>query len=153
LGRPARRHRGSGAAHLQSDTSWQRPLLRLVKACDRQKVSPKKVADELARLNYEVHQKDKKDNEVHQRDSSVGPRCAVVWAHKGRGQSFFYNGQADDPHGLEIPTVADGIDYGSIFALVAKHVEGSASIEAGLAKIDPNELWRLLHRPPDERLP
>ena len=58
---------GSGYPVLQNDKSWQRPLRRLVRACDRQKASAHVVADYLAGINLKVHKL----------ESTVGPRCFV----------------------------------------------------------------------------
>lgn len=77
----------------------------------------------------------------------------MVWAHNGGGGECFYNGQVGDPHGrLWIPTIANGIDYGSIMALASKQLDGATDVEAAMAQIDANEIWRALHRPPDEKL-
>jgi hypothetical protein len=68
---------GSGGLYLYGNKKWTRPLLHLVGACDRGKVSPYAVADHLARLNNQVR--------LAVADKSVGPRCIVTWQHKKGG--------------------------------------------------------------------
>jgi hypothetical protein len=63
---------GSGLRYLLRDRKWIRPLLRVVKAFDRDQISAYTVADHLAKLNYEVHLKDK----------TVGPNCIIACRHR-----------------------------------------------------------------------
>jgi hypothetical protein len=100
---------GSGANFLLRDKSWIRPLLKLVRACDRQRVSPQAVADHLALINNRVSQ-----GAV---DNSVGPRSIVVWrhrkgsSHKEGGAHRFYNGIESEAEDGPLPTIGGGIDF------------------------------------------
>jgi hypothetical protein len=99
---------GSGALYLMQNKRWMRELLRLVRACDRGKLRHQAVADQLAAINYEVHQ--------NMKDNSVGPRCIVAWRnrkggiHKGGGAQSFYLGAKPDRTGGSLPTIANGMD-------------------------------------------
>ena len=99
---------GSGAAYLLRDKRWIRELLKLVRACDRQRIAPQVVADFLALINNEVSQ--------GTLDNSVGPRSIAVWrhrkgsAHKGGGAHQFYNGVAREGDSGALPTICGGMD-------------------------------------------
>lgn len=105
---------GTGGIYLDSKGQyWRRPLRRLVKAHDQEKVSDHLIADQLARLNYEAHQ------EV--RDGTVGPRCIVVWrrrpdARSGRsgGGHQFYTGTDRDDESNPVPTIVNGGDVAGL---------------------------------------
>jgi hypothetical protein len=96
---------GSGFVTLIGDLGWkrdeQRKLLRLLAAHDRKRISARAVADHFAKLN----------DSVHQLDGSVGPRCVVVWKHRGGGGAFqCYAGTERDGGSFSIPAIANGFD-------------------------------------------
>ncbi len=102
---------GSGRFHLIRDLRhWMRPLLRLVKQCDRQQVDPTQVADFLANLNYDVSCA----------IPSVGPRCIVVWRPKdprrGGGHAA-YTGTNQDYYFDPVPTIEMGTDMQDVIDL------------------------------------
>jgi hypothetical protein len=155
---------GSGALYLNKKSKnwrhWRRSLLRVVRANDRSLVQPLAVADQLARLN----------NEVHLKDQSVGPRCIVAWrhrkggVHKGGGGHQFYTGTTRDGVSSSLPTIANGMDVHALnevmMPLMTKHLSemleaqrsGQAAKEMELDKDKLNaELARLPDKP-DENL-
>jgi hypothetical protein len=106
---------GTGALYLLRDKKWMRSLLRLVRACDRCRVSPYAVADHLANLNNEVHSGVK--------DKSVGPRCIVAWRHrKGGGGHRSYTGTTRDANLPPLPTIATGMDINDLVRVTMPHV-------------------------------
>lgn len=149
---------GTGGIYLaRNRRNWQRALLSLVNAHDRRKVSDHVIADQLARLNYEAHQK--------VRDGSVGPRCIVVWRRRpdtrpdapGGGHQF-YTGVERDTDSPAIPTIVNGLDMQAIGsalvstfqAHIARHGLAQA---AGLFGEDViNQLVAKLPSGPDETL-
>lgn len=98
---------GSGAFYLERDRSWLRPLLRMVKANDPGRVSPNAVADQMAKLNDDVHHA--------VQDGSVGPRCMVVrrWrkggVQDGGGGQQFYSGKIRESSSV-LPSIWNGRD-------------------------------------------
>jgi hypothetical protein len=108
---------GTGGIYLESKgRSWARDVLRLVNAHDRGRVSDYVIADHLAKLNYEAHQK--------VGDGSVGPSCVVIWCRRPNAPSAtgsahqFYRGTERDTDSTPIPSIANGLDVTHIGAIV-----------------------------------
>jgi len=148
---------GTGATYLIGRKDWRRSLLHVIGACDRRQVSPHTVADQLARLNYEVSQGIS--------DESVGPRCVVAWrhsrkgVHKGGGAHQFYTGSDRESNMPSLPSIASGMDIealsGMMLPLVLKAVESTQAGEPP-GDLDLDELdtqLALLPDEPDEDLP
>jgi hypothetical protein len=138
---------GSGLAALEQDQTWIPPLLQILRWHDHRQVPALAVADHLAKLNYEVHLRDK----------TVGPRCIVAWRHKsvrgrqGGGSHQFYSGTArDDASGLSLPLIANGVDLKAIFAFLTAQLLKPAS-----SRMDDTAVQKALDALPkksDERL-
>lgn len=137
---------GTGGIYLAK----HRPLLRLVKANDRGKVSDHVVADHLARLNYEAHQKVPA--------ATVGPRCIVVWRRRPGARSRNWGGGQQCYTGIErdrdlaaVPTIVNGMDVNAIAgALMAPEVGFATE-----SNFNEDELKRLVARlpsRPDDKL-
>lgn len=100
---------GSGSSHLPRGSKWHRQILQLVNAHDRGRVSAHVVADALAALSYDVHQ----------RDCFTGPNCIVAWRyaqhgrHKGGGAQAFYERTSRVKGGTTLPTIGRGRDMGA----------------------------------------
>ena len=100
---------GSGSLHIDR-RDWGRPLLRLLNAHDRKRITALVVADELARLA----------NRVHERDSFTGKRSVVVWRyakhgrHKGGGGIQSYDGTSRTSDGCFLPHIAHGMDLAAL---------------------------------------
>jgi hypothetical protein len=111
---------GSGEVHLKRHLErWARPLLRLLRACDRGLVKPRTVADHLAKINHEVH--------AATADNSVGPRCVVVWRPKPgtthtNGGHQFYTGITADQDTPALPTISQGMDVEAISRIMMPHM-------------------------------
>jgi hypothetical protein len=119
---------GTGGEYLagKKDRSWERDLRSLVKAHDRGRISAHVVADQLAQLNYEAHQK--------VGDGSVGPRCIVVWRrrpdarHPGPGGAQqYYTGVERELGSDPIPTLTNGMDVRSIAGVLQEYIHGQLS--------------------------
>jgi len=147
---------GSGAVKLMEKDrrkKWARDLLHLIRASDRRQVTPLRVADHLAKLNYEVHLK----------DSSVGPRCIVAWRHReeGGGCHQFYNGTLRESSTTMLPTIVNGMELNAIIGAImpdpSKMLKTMlASEPLSLFQIDAQELnAKLAQLPsgPNEELP
>lgn len=99
---------GSGTAYLLRDKRWMRELLKMVRACDRQRIAPHVVADYLAVLNNRAS--------LGTVDNSVGPRSIVVWRHrkggarKGGGAHQFYCGVERESDSGPLPPLGNGMD-------------------------------------------
>ncbi len=142
---------GSGAHYLAAKLdSWGRPLLSLVNAHDRGRVSDLVVADRLASLNYETHQ----------HDATVGPRCIVVWRRRpevgptaGGGGHQFYTGTDRDEHSLPIPIpmITNGIDVqAALGVLMPEMIRALRPLDSEVAvDLDTNEINRRLADLPD----
>jgi hypothetical protein len=123
-GRPQRTPRvglaGSGALFLARDRRWMRELLRLVRACDLRRVSPRVVADHLASVNDLAHR--------NTADGSVGPRCIVAWrhnklgVHKGAGGHQFYDGIVRTGDSSALPTIGNGMDIRALVQAMMPHM-------------------------------
>jgi len=103
---------GSGAIYLDKCKTWYRPLINIVKAYDRGKVSSLAVADHLANINYKVH--------LGIKDKSVGPKCIVAWMNNGfnkikggNGHQFYTNTKRDSCT-TALPTISLGADIRAI---------------------------------------
>lgn len=113
---------GSGAAALIAMGEWRRPILRLIGAYNRKRVSAMTVSDHLARLCYDVYR--------NTADGTVGPRCVVVWrnakgsAYRGGGANAFYTEGQRDQNGPVIPSIANGMDVAAISTIIMKHSWG-----------------------------
>lgn len=94
---------GSGAEILRKDRSWQRGLLRLLAAYERNHINPRRVADSLAELNTKVAAMDR----------FVSQKCIVSWRRDGGG-THFYDGIKREKNSSEIPTVSNGMDVNAI---------------------------------------
>jgi hypothetical protein len=147
---------GSGASYLIKNKRWMRPLLRLLKLHARGTLSPRAVADHLAKLNLDAHQA--------MADQSVGPRCIVAWRHSktsrqgGGGAHLCYSGLDRDHHAISLPTIGNGMDIGAIVKLLWP---STISMTEALKKGEPfsppddaelNDKLRLLPSGPDEKL-
>lgn len=103
---------GSGSAYLERHRHWIRKLLRIVRACDELKVSPRAVADLMADINNEVH--------LNTPGNSVGPRSIVVWRHKSTGKHRdggglqYYHGESPESHCPMLPTIGRGTDWKAV---------------------------------------
>jgi hypothetical protein len=128
---------GSGALHLNRDRRWVRALLRVVRAHERGQVSAHAVADELARVNYEVHNA----------DAMVGPRCVVAWRHRkggrygGGGAHQFYNGTTREPDSGSLPQLSQGRDLQALIGVVLSHF-GPSMLDALRTGEQPKEVDR-----------
>lgn len=108
---------GTGAFYLiKQDKVWRRDLLRMVKACNRGRISPLSVADHLARLNNTVH--------GGVSDQSVGPECIVAWRFRkgdprnGGQQLYSETGRTCS---VMLPTVSGGTDIEAILRALTPH--------------------------------
>lgn len=147
---------GSGAEALKRDRSWRRPLLRLVAAHARGRLSDRRVADELADLSLRVS--------AATADRSVGPRCIVAWRHrkrgllKGGGGHRYYTGSHHDTDAPALPTISRGMDsravghviWTSYMPQVSAMLNGDMSVQVDVA--DVNAALAQLPETPDERL-
>jgi hypothetical protein len=148
---------GTGGLYLvqkaRKDKAWARALLRLGNAHDRGKVSDHLIADHLASLNYEAHQR--------VGDGSVGPRCIVVWRRRpdarrpapGGGQQC-YTGLDRDRDSAAIPTIAGGTDVASIAGRLIEHLQrrykDRGNGRSPLLDLDKDEINRWLANLPSE---
>jgi hypothetical protein len=111
---------GSGGQYLARDKSWQRGLLRMIKAHDRGQVPPHAVADHFARLNHEVHR--------GVSDGSVGPRCVVAWRYKKGGvqkwspSHQFYTGSTREHGSVDLPIIGCGMDVRALLDFLKPRV-------------------------------
>lgn len=150
---------GTGGIYLASrEWRWARDLLSLANAHDRRKISDHVIADRLATLNFEAHRA--------VADSSVGPRCIVVWRRRpdarpgaAGGGHRCYTGTESDRDLTPIPAISNGIDVGSIGAVYMAQMRTRLSdhpFDPGTAlDVDPAEMNRLLASlpsDPDEHL-
>jgi hypothetical protein len=146
---------GSGVGHTsKKDKAWHRALRSLVRDHDVGKVSNEAIADQLAALNYEVHQELAK-----QGDDSVGPQSIVVWRRRrdarqrqmGDGQ-LFYTGTSRDRHMSAIPAIINGNDLVALVGVFTEMVNRQAAdADFGSIKVnlDTDEMNRQLAALPD----
>ena len=142
---------GSGASYLRSDKTWQRDLIRIVRAGDRQAVSALAVADHLANLNFKVHRLAS--------DATVGPNSIVAWRyregglHKGGGGYQFYLDNQRDLGSSAIPTVSRGLDTQALIDVLVTQFLADMNADNPAQDIDAiNERLRNLPDEPDESL-
>lgn len=147
---------GSGADFLLKNKELLRDIFRLIKACDKQRVSPDEVADHFANLNHFVH--------LGTPDGTVGPASIVAWRHKKDGVfkvgggHCSYSGVSRDQDLIMLPTLSVGLDVGAIASTmipyVMRHFEdmkkGEAPKEIDVAEI--NEKLAELPETPDTNL-
>lgn len=141
---------GSGAPVLVADKSWMRPLTRLVRAHDTERVDHMPVAAYLAQLNARV------SGQIS--DRSVGHECIVACRHRdgGGGHWCYANGSLGG--NATPPTILRGTDMKAFCEiLMGPTQELFARMWAG--EVDPkpdekamNEQIALLPRTPDEKL-
>jgi hypothetical protein len=152
---------GSGAGYTsKKGEAWHRALRRLVRDHDLGKVSNDTIADQLAALNYEVHEELAKRG-----DDSVGPRSIVVWRRRrdarkrnmGDGQ-LFYTGTGRDQHMPGIPTIINGNDLMALVGVFTEMVNRQVigvdfdSIEINLDTDEMNRRLASLPDTPDDKL-
>jgi hypothetical protein len=157
---------GSGLTVLHRDlTMWARPLMSLLKAHDRELVSPDTVADRFWELISHAHSETT--------DDSVGPDAIVAWrygpsAGGGRVSGHrFYTEAGRQASGPAIPSIANGMDVralgdrglGEIMRVLGSiEVDpstGRPDLEAVFERIDFDDLnhrTEALPEAPDERL-
>lgn len=146
---------GSGGIHLakhKNKKEWIRGVLRAVNAHDRGRASAIAVADQLAKLNNNVH--------LSEPDGSVGAGCIVAWrnkvggAHKGGGSHNAYVGTTRTDAPL-IPTIGAGRDVSAIISVMMPHIaKMHEAARAGQPAKEPewaDEFARLPDKP-DEHL-
>jgi len=93
---------GSGAIPLDAHRSWMRPLLRMVRAYDDERVWQWAVARHLAQINQRVAKI----------VPTVGQRCIVSWfSNRGGGHEFYDGDEIDNtPGDRRIPQISLGVD-------------------------------------------
>ncbi|WP_144006973.1 hypothetical protein [Pelomonas sp. KK5] len=142
---------GSGASFLQRDVQWLRQLLKLVRACDAQRIEPHIVADFLAALSNRVS--------CGMADKSVGPRSIVVWRHRnggariGGGGHQFYNGIVREPDSGILPMLANGLDIQALVRAAMPFIEPQMSQlreHAPVKEIDRDGMNAALAKLPDQ---
>lgn len=141
---------GSGASPLLRDQRWARELLRLLRAYDRNAVSPEQVADSLAALNYKIH--------LALADGTVGPRCVVVWrnrvgsSHRMGGAHQFYEGRTREQDSPGIPTIGNGRDVHALTSLMLANLMEQMHVKTGeqFAEIDFNTIYKGAEKLPDK---
>lgn len=150
---------GTGALYLPNNKRWIRKLLQLVRANDQRKISPHLVADQLARLNAEVHLA-----AAAKGDESVGHRCIVAWrfseegVHGGGGGHQFYSGTERDSSSGFMPSISRGQDVSAfVSVLMPSMMKQLKATRAGdpTPELDVDELKAALARlptKPDEEL-
>jgi hypothetical protein len=142
---------GTGGVFLYKNNHWVRNLLDLVNANDHRRVSANIVADQLAKLNYEVH--------LGINDKTVGPSCIVAWRHrkdgihKGGGGHQFYTGTIRDETTSHLPTIVNGMDIQPIAEItmnLATKVFETMKADKPPEEINLEELDEKLARLPNE---
>lgn len=146
---------GTGGVYLErkSDKSWRRSLQRLIKANDRGRIPDLDVADALAEINMECHEK--------VADGSVGPRCLVVWRRRpdvvpslpGSAHQFYTNLERD-PSNPAIPNIGNGLDLRALSQIVMEdmtdRLDGRSFEEVIDIPIDTERLNQRLAELPSE---
>ncbi|WP_162918246.1 hypothetical protein [Taklimakanibacter deserti] len=146
---------GSGMPYILRSGPWRRPLLRLVRSYDKGKVHARTVADQLAKLNDEVHNGTP--------DGTVGPRCVVVWRNRvdgiyqgGGGHQFFISGKREREK-PPLPSISCGMDVEAVFNALLPHMKEhlSAALKGKPTAVDEAQIHADLAKlpdKPDERL-
>lgn len=142
---------GSGAPYLMRETSWQRPLLRLIRAYEQRRVSAQAVAQVLADLNQRVS--------LQVTDGTVGPNSIVCWINRVRSKDvpdeghLMFSGSARERDLPSIPSIGRGQDWHALFSVLASRLlahmnngHDPTAFEWPTAEIDA------LPTTPDERL-
>lgn len=131
---------GSGAMFLRRNLRWKRPLLSLVSANDRGRISPIVLADHIASICYDSH--------LGTADSTVGHRCIVAWRyrrhgyHRGGGGHRCYTDGVRERNVPPLPSVANGIDVGAFSRGEMEYVHGMVAKNHGeFASFDMADLW------------
>ncbi|KQR26127.1 hypothetical protein [Microbacterium sp. Leaf151] len=149
---------GTGARTLDRDQHFgglRRSLHSLIKKNDDGRVSDQAVADRLAKVCFQVHQRTA--------DKTVGPRSIVAWRRRpgstlpGGGQAFYTDQVLEDNVHNSIPFIMAGLD---VQAIGSAYMETAWDrIERGLEpwaadSIDPELDRRLseISHDPDDRL-
>jgi hypothetical protein len=103
---------GSGMSYFNENKKLIRPLLTYVKAYDGGKLSPKMVANYLAKVNEEVS--------CGTTDGTVGTECLVAWRSRkdsntqGGGGFESYPQLKREPGGVVLPTIGYGMEISSL---------------------------------------
>jgi hypothetical protein len=140
---------GSGGAYLyrrgKFDVAWRRQLLKLVNAHDAGRIKAPTVADQLARLNLEVHR--------GIGNPTVGPRCIVAWrdCNGGGGQQFYDGTQIDRRSSAPLPRIVRGTDLVALLKIAIRHLEAMRTGRP-LDEGEVNAQLALLPDTPDEVL-
>jgi len=139
---------GSGMQHLRNNQQWARDLLKTVSKYNTGRVTPLTVAKALARINHKVAQL----------DSTVGPRCIVVWRlQDGGGANEFFSGEQKEilTSPVWLPEIGCGLDINSILKVTLPMI-GFMSPSGLKKEIDKDaintELAKLPDKP-DDNLP
>lgn len=143
---------GTGGLYLNDRIkSWARELSRILHANDRKVVSHHFVADYLAKINLDVHNK--------LADGTVGPRCIITWRFRqGGGSHAAYTGSERDRRAPVIPSAYcdAGRDLGVIANILMPHMR--KQLDAMLRgeqppAMDDNEINRQLREADDSISP
>lgn len=111
---------GSGSKAFIKNPSRMRDLKKMMAAYEAKKVSVKGMLNQLALINYEVHQETT--------DGTVGPRCIIVWKNRENGAFdsgggiACYTGTDQDRNCRAVPTISNGIDVRALSNVTLKHV-------------------------------
>ncbi len=138
---------GTGGLYLaRKEPVWHRELLHVVNAHDRGKLSDDLIADHVAKLTYEAHQK--------VTDGAVGPNCIVVWRRRqdlrrpvSGGGHQFYSGVNRDRHSHALPTIANGMDVRSLVGMLMDQFQRSLAdggVRPAVFDISKDEMNRRL---------
>lgn len=111
---------GSGVSCLFSNRrTWARQLMRTISAHERGLVSPRVVAQEMAKLNAKVAAV----------EPTVGPRCVVAWRYRegarvsnGGGRHACFDGTDLVDNDTDIPVIANGYDPKVLFEVMGPHM-------------------------------
>lgn len=126
---------GSGVSALRALRNWQRPILHLLKAYHKGRISAAAVADRLAEVAFKVHQSTL--------DGTVGPRSIVIWRnaqsgiHKGGGAQRCYDGTSHDYPCPGLPTIGRGMDIGAIASMLMREMAPHFEKWAMAVEADP----------------
>jgi hypothetical protein len=146
---------GSGGSHTtKKSRDWLRALRSLARDHDRGKISADVIADQLAILNFEVHQELAKRG-----DNTVGPRSIVIWRRRRdartdrpAGGTLFYNETSHDRNTSGIPTIVNGRDVmaiGKVLMEMFHPVLTDVGFDPSTIKLDNDEMNRRLAALPE----